>query len=702
MATIPTSMPTTNRPGNLGVAISDHATRLDAVAKVTGSAKYARDVFPAGCLFAAFVRCPYGHGVLEGVDDAAARRVPGVVEVEVETGGRSRYQGHNVGHVLAESLPALRDGMRALAARWRQRDCNTRITDVIGDPPAPNDETRRLLDGAAHVLEAIYETPVQTHSALETHGAVVEHDGERATAWVSTQGTNAAAQGLEDAIGVPRSRYEVRCEFIGGGFGSKLNGAGKEGVLAARLAVKHRRPVYVFCDRAEDHVDTGNRPSSRTIVRMGITGSGRIVGGQIQTYGNVGVADRGGGVRINQQGRYDLGVVQQDHQDVQLNSGAPRPFRAPGWPQGVFAEELMLDELAALALVDPLELRLRHETQEARREMLELGARLIGWDERAANGAGSGVLRRGFGCGTTGWPRYPSVSEAQVVINRDGSVEARTGTQDIGTGQRTIMGITAAEAIGIPLDRVEVRIGNSTLPTGPGSGGSVTAANTVPSMREAALAARVRLLSDLAEALDVDPSELEIEDGRLLRNGEEIMGWERACSRIGRDGIVGNGRWDRSRLREDDSTGHSQGVQFVDLRVDVETGVVHVDRVVAIQACGRVVCRKTAESQIIGGVIQGLSFALFEEKILDRNVGAMVNANLEWYRILGTDDMPHIEPVLWADGGNGVRPLGEPPTIPTAGAVACAVYNAIGAPVRSLPLTPARVLDAAAIAGAPA
>lgn len=172
-----------------------------------------------------------------------------------------------------------------------------------------------------------------------------------------------------------------------------------------------------------------------------------------------------------------------------------------------------------------------------------------------------------------------------------------------------------------------------------------------------------------------------------------MMTWQEACAALG-SAVTGRGSRSRRSDRQYSGSGHSMGVQFVDLEVDSETGVIHLNRIVAIQSCGRVICRKTAESQIIGGVIQGLSFALFEDKLLDRNTGAMVNPNLEFYRIAGPADMPKIEPVLWEGNQTGIRPLGEPPTIPTAGAIACAVFNAIGSPVRDLPLRPDRVLDA--------
>ncbi len=692
----PTHMPTSNRPINMGKSVADDASRLDAIAKVTGRAMYARDYYMDNSLFVGFIRCPVGVGRMTGADEAAARATPGVVEVQIDR-REGTYAGQPVGRIAADSKTSLRRAMRALNATWEAGPCKTEIEDAMSDPPATDEATVALLNGADHVLEAVYSTPVQTHSPLETHGAVVDHRGDRAVVYSSTQGVQAAADGLEDALGLKRTQYEVRCEYIGGGFGSKLNGAGREAIAAAQVSKAHGRPVSCFTDRDEDHLDTGNRPSSRTWVRIGFNNDGTIVGGHVHTWGGVGVARGAGGVRCPS-GHYDFGRIQKGrggHTNVQLNAGAPRPFRAPSLPQGKFAEELMVDEIAAISGADPLGMRLRMETSEARKEMYELGAKLIGWDSRTANGSGHGTIKRGIGMGGTSWGRFAFGTEAEVVIHRDGSIVAKTGTQDIGTGMRTVAGVLCAEHLGVPLELVDVAIGNSTLPIGPGSGGSMTSHNVAPAMIAAAEDAKSKLLDTLADQLGVAARDLDLIDGQIIQHGEPIMSFGEACAKIPREQITGRGEFSRQGgAQQHLGEGHSDGVQFVDLSVDTETGLIKVNRVVAIQACGRVICRKTAESQIIGAVIQGLSYALFEHKLLDPNTGSMVNADFEHYAILGSNDTPLIEPVLWTKGQTGVRSLGEPPTIPTAGATACALLNAIGAPVRHLPLSPDKVLEA--------
>lgn len=680
---VPTVSPTSNRPMNLGASMNDDTARLDAVPKVTGGAKYGKDYYLPNSLFIALVRCPYGAAEFLSADTAAAKAVPGVVEVEVN-GKECTYHGQSIGHVAADSPLAMKRAIKALNVKWKRSSVKTLITDTIKQMPEPGTESKAILDGAERTHEAVYSTQVQTHSSLESHGGVVDHKGDKAVVYASTQGTSSARDGLGGPLGLAAGDFEVVCEFVGGGFGSKLGGPGKEMTTAARLAAKYKRPAYLFCNRSEEHLDTGNRPSCRILTRIGFQKDGTILGGEIRTWGGVGVAGGGGGASIPS-GRYRLGEIKKSHEDVKFNGGGPRAFRAPGHPQAAFAEELMLDEIAAIVVMDPLALR-RKIVNSTYREMLDVGAKLIGWSDRKPNGSQRSALRVGYGAGLANWGSARPGGAAEVVINRDGSVESRTGTQDIGTGQRTGMGIVTADAIGIPLRHVTVRIGRSTLPPGPGSGGSVTSPTTAPTMAAVARDAKRQLLELLAAKANAKAEDFEIKDGEVLLKGKKHLTWEQACSNLPNDGITAN-KGDAI-----NGEGHSQGAQFVKLVVDAETGVIHVKHVVAIQSCGRVLCRKTAESQIIGGVIQGISYALFEDKILDRNTGAMVNDNFEWYKILGSNDMPHIEPVLWSKGQTKVCALGEPPTIPTAGAVACALFNAIGTPVRHLPLTPDKVL----------
>ncbi len=366
----PTVAATDNRPRNDGTTMDDVTSRLDGVAKVDGSARYARDVLPEGVVFARFIRCPYGRARLRSVDEAAARAVPGVQLVRVDA-READFHGRRVGVMAADSVRALDRGMRALAAVWEPEAADRGIQDRQFSDPAIEDAGGRVAEAfaaAAVVVDAVYTTPVQTHCSIETHGAVVEARPDGATCWISTQGVQAATDGFARALEMPRANLEVHAEYVGGGFGSKIAGADSQGVAAAQLAKELGRPVWLFCDREEEHLDTGNRPSSRTFVRLAADAEGRILGGQVRTAGDTGAGRRGGGVDMPS-GRYDLGAIDRQHQDVQCNAGPPRPMRAPGKPQGAFAEEMILDEVARACGLDPLEVRLRNERSYARRAM---------------------------------------------------------------------------------------------------------------------------------------------------------------------------------------------------------------------------------------------------------------------------------------------------------------------------------------------
>lgn len=687
---MPTDLPTTNRPMNAGSSVNDNASRLDGPAKVTGRAKYGRDMYIAGGLYVGFLRCPFGAATLDSYDADAAKAVPGIVDVDIQRKD-GKYHGHKMGHIAGENPLAVKRALRALKCKWTRQPVKTRITDTVTELPPPGDAAKEALDAAELKIEAVYTTPVQPHSCLETHGASIDYKDEKALVYASTQGTGAARDGLDKMLGLPMSAIEVVCEFVGGGFGSKLGGPGKECQGAAAVASKFKRSAYMFSDRSGDQTDTGNRPSSQTLARVAFKKDGTITGGEIRTWGGTGVG-RGGGCTVPS-GRYKLGINKgrEGHQDVNHNGGGPMPARAPGFPQGQFAEELLVEEIATMAGIDPLEYRRKLAARDTYREMFDLGAKMIGWSDRKPTGLQTGALRIGYGVGAASWHQAGPGGQAEVAIHQDGSIEVRTGTQDPGTGTRTMVGIVAAAALGVPLSAVTVRIGHSGLPSGPASGGSSVTPTIAPTMELAAENAKDQLLDAVAKAAGADAGDFDIKDGVILRKGQAHVQWKQACEKLPVDGILG-----RPREKADAGQGGNDGVQFVKLSVDAETGVVRPIHVVAIQSCGKIIFRKGAESQVIGSVIQGMSNALFERQVLDRNIGTMLNDNLESYKILGPYDMPKIETVLWTKGQTGVRGIGEPPIVATWGAVACAIFNAIGKPVRDIPMTPDRILAAMA------
>ena len=355
-----------------------------------------------------------------------------------------------------------------------------------------------------------------------------------------------------------------------------------------------------------------------------------------------------------------------------------------------------MDELADRVRMDPVAFRIKNAPPQAPNAMwrsyLETGAKAFGWDKRHATGdAQSGPIKTGMGCSVHQWGGGGRGSRAHVDIMSDGSVVVKVGTQDLGTGIRTIVTMVAAETLGLPVSAVKAEIGDTNYPFSGGSGGSTTAAGVTPAIRWTSGKALDALALKVGPALGVDPETLVATNGRVHVKGTPAKGltWKDACKLIGTEPISVDGEWGDGLS----STGTS-GVQFSEVDVDIETGIVKVKRILTVQDCGLVVDKLLAESQIYGGIIGSLNFALFEDRILDRNTGQMVNPNMEMYLLAGMSDIPKIDIMLMNQPERGVIGIGEPPTVSTASAIATAVRNATGATIRSLPLHPHKVLQA--------
>ena len=684
-------------PVDNNVALENVHARVDIWPKITGAAKYTADQQPAGMLHATFIQFPFGGGRIRSANVEAARAVPGVLEVELEAGRAARFNGDRMGHIVADSREALGDAMEALALEWAPRSPEVRASALYAGVPAVDAESQAALDGlfsrAAVVVEATYETQVQTHACLETHGGVVHHQGDKAVAWGSTQGTFAYRDGLARPLELDASKVQVLNEFVGGGFGSKF-GPDAEGDLAARLSRKFGKPCRVMCDRKQEHMDTGNRPGSIQFMKIGASADGKLLGGRIHVASIVGHTEGRGGARNPV--LYEFGEVERTEADIVLPAGLPRAMRSPGWPQGVFAVESMMDELAAALKMDPLEFRRRNDPSPRRLRQMERGAALIGWDKRQPDGAGTGRVKRGLGYGGTTWGFRNVDCQAEAEVHRSGKVVVRGGVQDIGQGAATVVTDTAADELGLPREAVTGFVGNSDYPPGPASGGSVTTFSASPAVRDACNNLRNEMKAVLASEWKCDASAVSHEGSTFQGPGGATLSWAEACALLPHEKLSARGKATDEFRRE----GSSDGCQFAEVEVDTETGIVRVARIVAVQACGTPINRHTVENQICGGVLQGVSYALFEDRWLDGPTGAMVNPNLETYKIAGTKDVPAIVAVLDVEETDtGARSLGEPTTNPTAAAIANAVTNAIGARVRSLPITPARVLAALAARG---
>jgi xanthine dehydrogenase YagR molybdenum-binding subunit len=663
-------------------------------------------------VYARAVRSPYPHAKIVSIDFSAAQRVPGfktsliVRDPKDDKTNVVMYQGDEVAAVAADTEEHAIDAARAVKVEYEVLPAVISVDSALaGRAPevftpanvraANTAEAGDLAAGfkaAAFTLDQTYATQVITHVCMESHGTVCEWEGDKLTAWVSTQGVNSARDNLARGLEIPQTNIRVICQYMGGGFGSKLQ-LGAEGLLCAKLAKQAGAPVKLMLDRKEEHLVTGNRPSAAAHIKAGVSSDGMITAFDAESWGTGGAGAAAG---FPLPYIYQMPNRRRAHKDVFINTGTQRPMRAPGHPQGSFITEIMMDELADLVKMDPVEFRIKNLPPEApnamQRSYLREGAEAFGWSKRHPTGdPAPGSIKTGMGVAIGMWGgggRGPAPAHCEIAS--DGSVIMRVGTQDIGTGQRTLVAMVTADALGLQPSQVTPQIGDTQYGVSPGSGGSTTASSTSPGMRIAALKALEALKEKVAPSLGVTADALVAAGGRIQVKDTPSKGlsWTDACKRIGPQAITAEGDWAPGMTSVTTS-----GVQFAEATVDIKTGIVRVTRVLAIQDCGLVLNPLTAESQCYGGVVGSLNFALFEDRILDRRTGQMVNPNMEWYLLAGMSDIPQIDVRLKNMPERGVVGIGEPPTVPTAAAIALAVRNAIGATVRSLPLTPAKILE---------
>ncbi len=693
-----------DRPTLLGTSVK----RLDGPDKVTGRARYTYDINRPGMIYGRMVRSPHPHARIVAIDLSAAEQAPGVRAVLAyrDPGAEVMYQGDPVAAVAADTEEHARDAARLVRVEYEPLPHLTTVEQAMSATaptvfPGGNtrqgsaEETGDLEAGfreAAHIIEATYSTHVITHVCLETHGTVCEWDGDKLTAWVYTQGVHQCAQGFAQSLKIPLANVSVITQYMGGGFGSKF-APDAQGIICAQLARLAKAPVKLMLDRKEEHLDTGNRPSATAHIRAGVAADGRLTAFDAKSYGTGG-AGAGSGFPLPY--IYVFPNRRRVHTDVYINAGQQRAMRAPGHPQGCFLTEILMDELADLVRIDPVAFRIKNLPPKAPNAMwadyFEMGAKRFGWEKRHPTGDPSpGPIKRGMGVSAHRWGGAGRGSQAHVDILPDGGVVVKCGTQDIGTGTRTIVALVAAETLGLPIAAVKAEIGDTMYPFSGGSGGSTTAASVSPAIRTTTGRALDALFEKVAPSLGTTADNLVAEGGRIHVKGTPSKGlaWKDACTLLGTEPISVDGRWE-----EGLSGAGTSGVQFAEVAVDIETGIVRVERILAIQDCGLIVDKLTAESQTYGGVIAAINFALFEDRILDRSTGHMVNPNMEWYLLAGMSDVPKIDIVLNNMPERGVIGIGEPPTVSTASAIANAVRNATGVTIRSLPLHPHRILAA--------
>jgi xanthine dehydrogenase YagR molybdenum-binding subunit len=734
-------------PWNATSVVGKPLPRVDAYERVSGSAVYPSDVRLPNMLHGAILRCPHPHARVRRVDTSAALKVPGVrVVVSGATpeadlvfkkdpvgdirlfDSMCRYEGDAVAAVAAETPYQAWDAVNAIRVDY----------EVL---PFVADERRALQPGAAPVhpkgnlskkdgyqrgdvalgfaaadvvLEATYRTECELHTPLEPHGCVASWDGGSLTLWESSQGVYAVQSRVAEVLKLPLARVRVIGHYMGGGFGSKLE-PGKYTIIAAVMAKLSGRPVRLFLTREETYLSVGNRPPTNMTVKAGVTRDGTLTALEFTVLGTGGAYTAGGTSLVDWLARdlYTCPNVRTSGTDVFINAGPARAFRAPGHPQGAWALEQMMDALAEAIGMDPVQLRLRNipsfsqaregnpeYTSTAFRECLEQGAAAFGWeqarrDARAQNVQGH--IRRGVGVAGGLWFAGGGRPPATVIVKLfpDGSANLNMGASDLGTGTKTVMAMVVAEELGITPGTVQVENADTgTTQYAYPSGGSKTVPTEAPATRNAAVQVKQKLLTMAAEALNVDPAELDY-------RGREIVSRRDPATRIAvqeldalkrQGGVVGIGYRGPNPKNK---TVNPFAAHFCEVEVNTRTGELKILRFLAAQDSGRVMNRLTYDNQVIGGIAMGIGLATTEMRVLDAGqTGKMVNRNWHDYKLPTALDVPAevtclpIEPVDTEANNTGAKGLGEPATIPTAAAVANAVYHATGLRITDTPIHP--------------
>ncbi|HMA37150.1 MAG TPA: xanthine dehydrogenase family protein molybdopterin-binding subunit, partial [Chloroflexia bacterium] len=567
------------------------------------------------------------------------------------------------------------------------------------------------------IVESRYTTPAQMHNCLEPHGCVVAWEGSNLTVYESTQGIYNVRNRLASTFGLRQGQVRVIKNYIGGAFGSKF-GVFKQTIIAALLARSAGRPVHLMLDRRAENLVVGYRAPTIQYIKIGARKDGTLTALDLRAICQIGAfgmwAPSVAGLAKE---LYAIPNVRVQTFGVRVHTGSHAAFRAPGYVEGAVALEGALDDLARQLGLDPLQLRLKNYattdpptgqdfTAKHLRECYTRGAAAFGWEAlrtrlAAERQAPQGTVRRGIGMASQTWGGGGGPpAQATCRINTDGSVEVACGSQDLGTGTRTVLAQIAADALGFAVDQVRVQLGDTgTGLYAPASGGSMTVASVGPAVRMAADEARKQLLDVASAFMDTSVDKLELRDGYISRRGksEERMAIADVLEQVGDYQITGKG----FRGPNPSQPIRTWGAQFAEVLVDTVTGRVAVVRTAGVYDTGRVINPLTYASQIHGGIVQGLGLAVTEGRILDPASGKSLNANLDDYKLPTLADIPPLD-IAWIGepdfGANhlGAKGIGEPPIIPTPAAIANAVADALGVRVFDLPITPERVLTALA------
>jgi xanthine dehydrogenase YagR molybdenum-binding subunit len=734
-------------------AIGQPISRIDGRLKVTGSARYTADIPLETMVHAAIVYSTIANGRIVSIETAAAENAPGVLAVlthknmprmkaqpwsHLHPPGQTylplqddqiHYAGQPVALVVAATLDLATYAGSLITVAYEARppvvfDLRTAREDAVEPPqrmwPLSSSvgDAAKAIAGAAVKIEQTYTMSDRHHNQMEPHVTLAVWDGDGLlTLYDSTQMVVGTKKLVSLVLSIPEEKINVVCEFLGGGFGGK-SWSWPHTLLAALAAKVVNRPVRLQLSRAQMYSMVGHQPATVQTIALGANSDGLLSGIRHDSINPTSVFDdyvEYAAMASRHLWRASGGVA-TSHRVVHVNRNSPVPLRAPMEAQGHFALECAMDELAYATGVDPVELRLRNDTDtdpysgrpfstRALRECLTKGAAQFGWDKRTPQPRsmrdGRYLIGQGMAAAIyTHW-RWPG--KARVTINSGGSALIEAAAHDLGTGTYTVMAQVAADALGLAPDKVTVRLGDTRSPESHPAIGSSTASNASAAVMLAARDAREKaialaLTGDNAPFAGAAPDDVIVADGRLaLAKTNLNITYGELLARNGLCSLVGEGDYAPVEEANGPKAIFSFSAVFAEVRVDPDLGLVRLNRFVGAYDAGRIINPKTARSQAIGGIIWGVGQALLEQSETDPASGQFINRNYSGYLVPTNADIPVLD-VLFVGGFDeeasplGTKGLGELTAVSVAPAIANAVYHATGKRIRDLPVTVEKLL----------
>ncbi|MEO1678340.1 MAG: xanthine dehydrogenase family protein molybdopterin-binding subunit [Pseudomonadota bacterium] len=738
----------------LGSNAGQPITRRDGELKVTGQAVYAADNRPQGLLYAVYASAAIARGRVAGMDVAAARAHPGVVEVmtienvpslaqdpdakptmfswrlELLTNDRVRYAGQPIAVVIAETIEAATEGARLLAPSYETETpamtldagehFDAQKSGLAGPPRFVVGDLEAGMAAAAQVTETVVETPLQYHNAMEPHAIVAKWTGDRLEIDTPNQAPHLAAAAVADFFGIPHDNVVLRTPFIGGGFGAKagLTSPQMLGIMAAKLV---DRPVKLTLRRDQMFGPVFHRGATRQTLRLGTDADGKLTALDHHSLSSTSTFDDFlEGAASASQNTYTSPAIQTAVSGVRIDTGTPGPMRAPGEASGSAGLEVAMDEAAQAAGLDPLEFRVRNYaetdpasgrpfTSKALRECYAEGARLFGWHgrplaPRSMRDDHSHLV--GWGVGTALFAALLFPAKATATLRRSGKASVETSSIDMGQGAWTALAQLAAEGLGLNAAEIELEGGSNAQSNGGVAGGSAHTASAGSALFAAGQAA----VSKLAEIAVADPASplfgagnegVEAREGRLYKidDPSRSESYVEIMQRAGVETLTGEGTSSRAASAQD-MAAYAHGAVFAEVKVDPELFQVRVSRLIGVFAAGRIVNPRLARSQLLGGMIWSVGFALHEEGLHDLRTGRPVGGDLAGYHVPVNADAPMIEAHFVDEDDPHVNPLGikgvgELGITGSTGAIANAIWHATGHRPRRFPVHIADLLDSA-------